>query len=262
MYEAHGGTTDLRSALKLLRLPVDDYLAALERALPRVAPAPIAALLAAIAASWWVYVPIHELLHAAGCILGGGEVTRLDIDAVYGAALLKRVFPFVSVGSDYAGQLTGFDTKGSDLTYLLTDFLPFTLTIAVGVPLLRFASTARSPLGAALALGASVPIAYAPFVSITGDFYEMGSIIATRVAVLFSPSFDIRRWRSDDLFKLAGELFSGGGGGVADAAGLAAGFMLGAAAAFGTYAAGRLCATKMGLGPRVRFPNQPPAPSP
>ena len=229
----------MRSALKLLRLPVDDYLAALERALPRVASVPIAALLISIAVSWWVYVPIHELLHAAGCVLGGGEVTRLDIDAVYGAALLKRVFPFVSVGSDYAGQLTGFDTKGNDLTYLLTDFLPFVLTILAGVPLLRLASRMRSPLAAALALGASVPIAYAPFVSLTGDYYEMGSIVATRAVLLFSPAFDVRRWRSDDLVKLAGELFSGGGGGVADAAGLFAGFTLGAVAAFGTYAAGR-----------------------
>jgi hypothetical protein len=70
--------------------------------------------------SWWVYVPIHELAHAWGCLLAGGEVTRLEIDWIYGASLLARVFPYVTVGSEYAGRLSGFDNRGSDLTYLVT----------------------------------------------------------------------------------------------------------------------------------------------
>src|SRR5207344_3373896 len=97
----------------------------------------LAILIVAAALTWWIYVPIHELAHAFGCLAGGGAVTRLEIDPLYGAAWLQRVFPFVAVGSDYAGQLTGFDTRGNDLTYLLTDFLPFVGTIAVGVPLLH-----------------------------------------------------------------------------------------------------------------------------
>jgi hypothetical protein len=57
---------------------------------------------------------------------------------MYGASLLTNIFPFVSTGSDYAGQLTGFDTHGSDLTYLFTVFFPFILTILLGVPLIKY----------------------------------------------------------------------------------------------------------------------------
>src|SRR5262249_18384187 len=123
--------------VQLVRQPADDYLNALGLFLSgwRWSRAPILALAAGL--TWWVYVPLHELAHAFGCMVGGGTVSRLDIDPLYGAALLQRVFPFVAVGSDYAGQLTGFDTRGSDLTYLLTDFLPFIATIIVGVPLLQ-----------------------------------------------------------------------------------------------------------------------------
>jgi len=110
--------------LRILRLPLDDYLGALAVFAPTWDWRSLAVLIGAAVLSWWVYVPLHELAHAFGCLLGGGTVTRLDIDPAYGAALLQRCFPFVNVGSDYAGQLKGFDTGGSDLTYLLTDFLP------------------------------------------------------------------------------------------------------------------------------------------
>jgi hypothetical protein len=228
----------VRTVLKLARLPIDDYLAALERALPRPSVATILVIVMTTALSWWVYVPIHELLHAAGCALGGGEVTRLEIDAVYGAALLQRVFPFVVVGSEYAGQLTGFDTKGSDLTYLLTDFLPFVLTILVGVPLLRAAGSAQGQMRAAVALGAAIPLALAPFVSVTGDYYEMGSILVSRAVSMLVPDFDVRRWRSDDLFKLAGGLSSGGAR-LSDAAGVTLSVVVGLVLAFATYGVGR-----------------------
>ena len=231
----------MRRILAAARHPIDDYLAALTRALPDVRVGNVLAIVAALAASWWIYVPIHELLHAAGCVLGGGEVQRLEIDPVYGAALLQRVFPFVAVGSEYAGQLTGFDTRGSDLTYLLTDFLPFTLTVLIGVPLLRAAASAGSSMRASIALGAAIPIAFAPFVSATGDYYEMGSILVSRAVAAFSAGFDLRRWRGDDLFKIGGELFSKGGG-VGDALGLSASFLLGLMGAFATYAAGHVWA--------------------
>ena len=114
-------------------------------------------------------------------------MTRLEIDPIYGAALLQRFFPFVSVGSAYAGQLTGFDTHGNDLTYLATDFCPFLLTVLVGVPLLRAAPSRRTPLRVALCLGVALPLAYAPFIAVTGDYYEMGSILVSRLVACVEP---------------------------------------------------------------------------
>ena len=229
----------MRWVSRFVRLPLDDYLAALDPFLRGLRLRYAVLLALSFAVSWWVYVPVHELAHALGCRLGGGEVTRLEIDPVYGAALLRRVFPFVAVGSDYAGQLTGFDTRGSDLTYLLTDFLPFVLTIFLGVPLLRSAAAPRSGTGRALCFGAALPVAYAPFISLPGDYYEMGSILVSRLAAVCFPAFDPARWRSDDLFKLSSQLFgSAGGGTAADAAGLCLSFVVGAGLALATYGAG------------------------
>jgi hypothetical protein len=227
----------LRTLIGLFRLPLDDYTIALGPLGDGFRPARVVVLVAAAAVSWWVYVPIHELAHALGCIAGGGTVTRLEIDPFYGAAWLQRIFPFVAVGSDYAGQLTGFDTGGSDLTYLLTDFLPFVLTILVGVPLLRMAARMRPGLRQAAVFGASLPLAMAPFTSLVGDYYEMGSIIVSRAVSWIVAGFDLERWRSDDLVKLAGELFSAGGG-AGDAAGLTVSTIVGVVLAFATYAAG------------------------
>jgi hypothetical protein len=226
--------------VQLLRRPVDDYVAALRTLAVGHGWLRIAVLLGAAASTWWVYVPLHELAHAFGCLLGGGSVSRLDIDPVYGAALLQRIFPFVHVGSDYAGQLAGFDTRGSDATYLLTDFLPFLGTILLGVPLLRAAGRdGSSPAVQAARFGASLPLAFAPFLSLTGDYYEMGSIVVSRVAAWLTPGVPVTRWRGDDLFKLAGQLFGNGGtGSVGDVAGMAASFALGVVLAFLTYAVG------------------------
>jgi len=221
--------------------PILDYTAALEAAFPVFKPSSMIVIIVAAGVTWWVYVPIHELLHAYGCLWTGGEVTRLEIDAAYGAAWLQQCFPFVAVGSEYAGQLTGFDTRGSDLTYLATDFLPFVLTILIGVPLLRSAIGDKRPLRAALKLGVAMPIAFAPFISITGDYYEMGSIVVSRVTSVFIAGFDVERWRSDDLFKLAGELEAGDGT-LADALGLSIAFVVGVVLMFATYAAGSLWA--------------------
>lgn len=235
----------MRSAgLQIIRHPVDDYLEALAVLARGWDWQRLAVLVGAAGLTWWLYVPLHELAHALGCLLGGGSVSRLDIDPIYGAALLQRAFPFISVGSEYAGQLTGFDTRGSDLTYLLTDFLPFVGTILLGVPLLRAAGQqGRRPLVQAALFGAALPIAFAPFVSLTGDYYEMGSILVSRLAAWLEPGFAITRWRSDDLFKLAERLFgSDGAGSIGDAAGLAVSFAVGVVLAFLTYTAGRLWA--------------------
>lgn len=133
--------------------------------------------LAGLAAGWWLYVPIHELLHAAGCLIAGGSVTRLEIAPLYGGSLLQRVFPFVVAGGEYAGRLSGFDTGGSDLVYLATDLAPFVLTLFPGVWLLRKAGRAGRPV----LFGLSLPFALAPFLSLPGDAYEIGSILITRL---------------------------------------------------------------------------------
>jgi hypothetical protein len=230
----------VRKPTDFFAAPILDYTAALEAAFPVFKPSSVIVIVIAAGLTWWVYVPVHELLHAYGCIWSGGEVTRLEIDAAYGAAWLQQFFPFVAVGSEYAGQLTGFDTRGSDLIYLATDFLPFVLTIFIGVPLLQSAIGERRPLRAALELGVAMPIAFAPFISITGDYYEMGSIIVSRLTSILVVGFDLQRWRSDDLFKLAGELQAGDGT-LADALGLSIAFVVGAVLTFATYAAGSLC---------------------
>ncbi len=198
----------MRRRNRILVLPLDDYRAALSVCLARAGFRRLVVVVLAFGLSWWVYVPIHELAHALGCVVAGGTVTRLEIDPLYGAELLHKVFPFVAVGSAYAGQLTGFDTHGNDLTYLATDFCPFLLTVFVGVPLLRSvgAGAVRPPLACAT-FGAALPIAYGPFVSIAGDYYEMGSIIVSRCVALWLRWFPVDRWRSDDLYKLCGRLF-------------------------------------------------------
>ena len=80
---------------------------------------------AGLVVGWWVYVPLHELLHAFGCLAAGGEVSRLEIAPVYGGGWLSKLFPFVVPGGPYAGRLSGFDSHGSDWIYLATDLAPF-----------------------------------------------------------------------------------------------------------------------------------------
>ncbi len=168
--------TDRR--VRFFREPFDDLVAAMDAQVaqaPRPTPALVIVLLAG-AASWWVYVPVHELLHALGCWGTGGRVTELQIARAYGGELLSRFLPFVVGGGSYAGRLSGFDTKGSDLIYLATDALPFLLSIVIGVPLLKACARA----GRAALLGPALVLALAPFYSLPGDYYEMGSIITTR----------------------------------------------------------------------------------
>ncbi len=228
--------------------PFTDFLNAYDRGIGRKGILAIFWVGLACAATWWIYVPTHELMHAWGCQLSGGTVTRLDIAEGYGGSLLQRLFPYVRVGSDYAGQLSGFDTHGSDFTYAVTVIFPYLLTIFLGVPLLLHLRALRHPSNRSLlALGAALPLAWAPFLSITGDYYELGAILASRLAEgLFA--IDTTAWRGDDLFRIAGPLFSeevklrG-----ADAAGVLAGLVLAVLLAFATYALGRVVARAMGL---------------
>lgn len=189
------------------RTPLDDLIGCLERLAESRRPY-LALLTAGVAliVTWFLYVPIHELLHVLGCVATGGQVSRLEIAPQYGAALLARWFPFVVSGGDYAGRLSGFDTKGSDLIYLATDFAPFVLSVVVGVPLVRLCAARCRPI----LLGPAVVIGLAPFYNVIGDYYEMGSIITTHAITIVSGTSEVAfsKLRSDDVFKLVGEALS------------------------------------------------------
>ena len=196
-----------------------------------------AVIAGAFALSWWIYVPIHELSHAYGCIWSGGTVTKLEIAPIYGAAWLQQFFPFISVGSDYAGRLSGFDTDGNDLIYLITDAAPFIWTVLLGVPLLRAVRHGGpAGVGRQVQFGAALPVAFAPFISLLGDYYEMGSILVSRVAVIIHPPLPLGRWRSDDLLQRIDDLtVSPDGLWIVDGVGMASGVLVGTLLAFGTY---------------------------
>ena len=195
---------------RLVAEPVRDYLDALDAMRDR-GYAGLALACIAFALAWFAYVPIHELFHAWGCLLAGGEVTRLEIAPQYGGDLLARIFPFVVSGSAYAGQLTGFDTHANDAIYLATVLAPFTLTVIAGVPMIKLSARPLvRPAWRPWLLGASVPVAYAPFVSLFGDYFETGSILVSRAVHWVAPGLPLQRWRSDDVFKLIRELSDAG----------------------------------------------------
>ncbi len=161
-------------------------------------------MLFALIATWFIYVPIHELLHVAGCLVTGGSVTTLQIKPIYFGHWLAQVFDFVEAGGGYAGRLSDFDWRGSDLIYLATDIGPFLLTIILGVPLLRLCTRRRRPL----MFGSAVVVGLAPFYNIPGDYFEMGSIMVTRLTTWLTGATEIAYAgiRSDDIFTLIGKL--------------------------------------------------------
>ncbi|MFQ5414746.1 MAG: hypothetical protein ACE5E6_09845, partial [Phycisphaerae bacterium] len=59
--------------------PFTDLVACLEAQLVRTKrPLRVAVLImVSLVVTWWVYVPIHELLHVLGCVATGGSVTQL-----------------------------------------------------------------------------------------------------------------------------------------------------------------------------------------
>lgn len=248
---------------RLLRRPLEDILAAVEALVRNGNPyAGILLLLISVNLSWFVYVPIHELLHALGCSGTGGSVTALEIQHRYGGELLARVFPFVVPGGEYAGRLSGFDTGGSDLVYLATDALPFALSIFPGVLLLRLCARRRRPL----LLGPAAVLGLAPFYSIPGDYFEMGSILATRAAGALgggsSPAY--AELRSDDLFRSLERLFAqpsdlgllAPADVAAASAVIATSLVLGLLLAFATYALGSGLAD-LTSGGRLPKPEEP-----
>ncbi len=168
-------------------------------------------LLLSILTTWFVYVPVHELLHVAGCIFCGGEVSEVILDRKYGATFLNKIFPFIipSNTSAYAGRLSGFD-PGSDIGYLITVFTPYILTIFPGVFLLLISSRIKKMWVA----GIGMILGLSPFMSLTGDYFEIGTILSTRIWNIIFLGFPANSidhfWslRSDDIFLLISEIIA------------------------------------------------------
>jgi len=166
--------------------------------------------------AWFVYVPVHELLHVAGCLASGGEVTSLSLSRHYGAAALAKIFSFIEPDSGpYAGRLDGFRPSG-DFGHLLTCFAPYILSIFPGVWLFRKSGRQQNPLLG----GPGLVLALAPLINIPGDFFEMGTVISTRLVDLVGGGAPSRLigtssnsfhdlLRSDDLFRLIREIAAG-----------------------------------------------------
>ena len=146
--------------------------------------------------SFWVYVPIHELMHAFATILVGGEVKELAIDATYGGVFFAKIFPFVVSESDYAGQLTDFTTRNK-FAYFIVDMFPYLLSLP-GVLLIRLAAKYKRlwlfSIGFLLML--------VPMTQIFGDFYEVASLGMGEIMSLLNPSLNPDLIVSDDMFKL------------------------------------------------------------
>lgn len=192
------------------RRPVDDALGAMGHVMAGRDVTPARGLLPMVIAmvvTWFIYVPIHELLHAYGCIWTGGEVTELFVQPHYGGTLLQRWFPWVVTGGDYAGQLTGF-TDDNDWIYMATVFMPFVLSVLFGVPLLRWCAKGKHPW----LIGVGIVLGLAPFYNLPGDYYEMASILITRVLTwLGGESGHPPLWvglRHDDIYTLIPQIFT------------------------------------------------------
>ena len=250
----------LRTATHLTLLPFRDLLGAMDRIATGKRPwLALLVMIAGAGAFWFLYVPVHELLHVAGCLVTGGSVSQVHLDPIYGARLLSRWFPFIQAGGDHAGRVTGFTTGRSDLTYMATVVAPYFLSVP-GVALLRLASRHRI----AVAAGVSLVLATAPFISLTGDYFEMGSILVTRsLTPLAAPpepytvTSGLMSLRSDDLPALLSRIakepdlstsgITGGMFGVVLVVTLS--FAMAAALALGTYAAGDFLARQLRLPP-------------
>ena len=225
----------MKRILSIVRVPAVDFWSGANHCLGEGFRG-LALILIGMIAGWWVYVPVHELMHVLGCVITGGEVRELQIDAAYGGTILAGIFDFVVVGSDYAGQLTDFD-RTPDARYLSTVVMPFALTVFPGVFLLRrFGAECRPFL-----FGAILPVALAPFMSWTGDAYEIGSIVVTWLPPWSSP--ELREiLRGDDLVLHAGKV---AGTTPTPWLGWALCCLAGTVWAFGTYALGTGIANRL-----------------
>src|SRR6185503_5483181 len=119
---------------------------------------------------------------------------------------------------------------------------------------LRRAAAARR----AALFGAALPFALAPFLSLGGDAYEIGSILATRFPPWAAPATR-QLLRGDDVAKKLGEL-----GHLANPpwGGALVAVLLGAAWAFLTYALGGAVARALGSPPVTAADAERAQPSP
>ncbi len=138
----------------------------------------LGSLLLSTCGAFYLYVPVHELLHAFGCRAAGGRVTTLLIAPFYGGAFLERMLPFVRAGGEHAGRLSDFDTGGSDFVYLATDLAPYLLSL-VSFSILRSARRRRR----ALLFGLGTVLVAAPLMGLVGDYFEMGGILVSDALV-------------------------------------------------------------------------------
>ena len=153
-------------------------------------------LLLVFLVSFWIYVPIHELMHAFGCMLTGGEVRELAIDATYGGKLFAKIFPFVVSESEYAGQLTDFTTPNK-FAYFIVDMFPYLLSLP-GILFIRLA--AKKNYLWLFSLGFLLMLV--PLTQIFGDFYEATSLGMGEVMTMFNSNLEADSIVSDDMFKL------------------------------------------------------------
>ena len=223
-----------RALARCAALPLRDLLRGEARCLGR--PSDLVWLLLGGLVGWWLYVPVHELLHALGCLGAGGAVSRLEVAPIYGGAWLARLIPWVVAGGEYAGHLTGFDTGGRDLVYLATTGAPFVLTLLPGVWALRRAARRRRPT----LFGLAAPFALAPFLSLTGDAYEIGSILVTRLPPWRAAAGLLR---GDDVVRVAARLAASG---AAPWGGYLAALVAGLVWALATYGLGAAIARGLG----------------
>jgi hypothetical protein len=158
-------------------------------------------MLVGLLCGWWLYVPIHELMHVAGCILSGGSVQRLELSPLYGGLMLSHVFDFIVAGGDYAGRLSGFNYK-EDWSYAVTVFFPYILSLP-GFLLLEKAVENRWHW----LYGAVLPLTFAPLISLTGDMFELGSL--SLYQMWSGPEEISRLLISDDMFLLMQQIHQG-----------------------------------------------------
>ncbi len=153
---------------------------------------------------WHLYVPLHELLHVAGCLLAGGEVTSLALKPQYGGSILNKVFPFIVPESEYAGRLTGFSTP-TPWALALVDFFPYIISLP-GITLVGYCRRKKAPF----LLGAGFILTFVPFMSVPGDYYEAVSLVTARVAEVLDPRIIRGELVSDDVFRSIRELGDAG----------------------------------------------------
>ena len=105
--------------------PISDFWSGFERCLDRGARG-LAFVFLGLGAGWWVYVPVHELLHAGACLAAGGSV-RL------GAVSPTRDFNYVAdtVAGFIAAAVAGDPVLGQVVNLAANDEISVADTAAL-----------------------------------------------------------------------------------------------------------------------------------